>query len=65
MGSQELYEAKAVEEMADTGAALLIRVDGEQVWIPYSQIEKVTRYPGSKKVDVLMTAWIAQKRGLI
>lgn len=49
----------------ETDAAILIDVEGEDYWIPFSQIESVRRMKdGMAKDSVIMTAWIAKTKGL-
>jgi len=47
-----------------SGKAVLVEIDGTQHWLPYSQINKITRTT-SKGCDSLeITAWIAREKGL-
>jgi len=41
--------------------AILYKIDGEDIWIPRSQIED-ENYTGN---SILITEWIADKKGLI
>lgn len=43
-----------------TDKSVLVAVDGEDLWIPYSQI--VEHYPDSN--EMCITQWIALKKGL-
>lgn len=44
-----------------TKEAVLAKVDGEEIWIPYSQL--VEHWPDSNEMRV--TSWIAEKKGLL
>lgn len=60
----ELYTLKSAEFIRETDNAILVRLDDEDIWIPFSQIERRTLYPDGR-FEVTMTAWIAKKKGLI
>lgn len=49
-----------------TGKAfLLVLEDGEQVWMPFSQIADVDDYAeGDEDVTISVTEWIAEQKGL-
>lgn len=52
----------------ETDNAILIvdTATGEELWIPLSQIEEIHREGKVKGADrVVMTDWIAQKKGLL
>jgi hypothetical protein len=52
--------------ISETEGALLIEdpASQQQHWIPWSQIEKITRDKGGRTGVVEMTEWIAQQKGL-
>jgi hypothetical protein len=64
----ETYEAEAFVKQA-TNKALLCEIEGDEYWIPLSQIRHggdVT--PDSGKGDegtIIMTQWIAEQKGLV
>lgn len=64
MGSDD-FEVKGATILRDSTNAILLEIDDEEHWIPFSHIIKLTRYPTSNAADVLMTRWIASKRGLL
>ena len=49
----------------ETDEAVLVEVEGdEEHWLPFSQIQRVHRYPdGSVKLEI--TDWLARKIGLL
>jgi hypothetical protein len=47
----------------ETDAAVQIEVEGEEYWIPLSQVSQIHR-DAKGEGSVLMTKWIAQKKGL-
>ena len=53
-------ECKRVRE---SDAAVLIEVDGEEHWIPHSQIESM-HFNMHERGSIVMTDWIAEKKGL-
>lgn len=65
MPERELYTLTGAALLHETDDAILIEVDDEQMWIPFSQIERITRYPKSSACDIVMAAWLAKKKGLI
>ena len=66
MRSHELYTLTECQITRETDAAVLVSKNGEQYWIPFSQIEKMTRDSKSQCNDsVTMTAWIAKQKGLL
>lgn len=63
--SQELYTQENITIVRQGAAADLIETDeGDQHWIPHSQIKKIKRHPEGR-TDMTMTAWIAKERGLL
>lgn len=49
--------------MRETTLAVLLDIDGEEVWIPKSQMNEWPEEEGEG--DVVMTEWIAFENGLI
>lgn len=63
----EEYRCEAVCKKA-TDAALLVEVDGEELWIPQSHIladSEVFDDEDNSTGMLVMTAWIAKKKGLL
>jgi hypothetical protein len=51
--------------VAESENALLLEIDGDQHWIPKSQISEPGTYAkGDKDVTVSVTEWIAKQKGL-
>ena len=50
-----------------TAKALLVELeDGEELWLPRSQISEGEKYDaGDEDVTISISAWIAQQKGLI
>ena len=49
--------------LRETDAALLLETpDGEEVWLPFSQIDRITRGKDFDSLEV--STWIAEKKGL-
>lgn len=57
------FEAKCIRE---TEFALLVEIDGEEVWMPKSQIqdESEVTEPGDEGA-LVVTEWIAREKNLI
>jgi len=51
--------------IGESDSAFLCRIDGEEMWIPKSQITDPEIYErGDEDVTVSMTQWIADKKGI-
>ena len=63
--STETYKL-ACTFKAETDRAVLIidHASGEELWIPLSQVEEMHR-DSAREGEIVMTAWIAKKKGLI
>lgn len=48
----------------ETDNAILVQHEGDEHWIPLSQVSKITRTTNKGQDTVTMTAWIAGKKGL-
>jgi hypothetical protein len=67
MPSDEWVYIQVEEIEAETDKALLCRVEGRKEWIPKSQIspEDVDQYQkGDRDVEIPVTSWIAEQKGL-
>lgn len=55
-----------VEEIkAETAKAMLLVIDGEEHWVPLSQIADADDYSkGDTDIEVAVTEWFAMKEGL-
>lgn len=64
---QELYTLRDAKIAKETDAAILViePATGEQIWIPLSQVDRISRKPNSDEADISMTIWIAKKKGLL
>lgn len=65
MSRDETHTEENVTLLRETDKAILIEVRGEEMWIPFSQIDEITRYPSVSAVDVVMKRWIAREKGLL
>lgn len=49
----------------ETENALLILLEGEEIWIPKSQVSEPETYgEGDEEVTISVTEWIAKQKGL-
>lgn len=55
-----------VDEVArETQKAFLLRIDGEEYWIPFSQIADAEDYSeGDVNVSMSISEWIANEKGI-
>lgn len=63
----EKHEEHGAIFVTDTEAAICInveRVDEPELWIPFSQIDKIVKHKNGT-CDIVMTEWIARKKGLV
>lgn len=65
--SRESYELEDCEIEAETSKAILVSTEEhpDGIWLPLSQIDKITRSLNKRCSKVRMTAWIAKEKGLI
>jgi chemotaxis signal transduction protein len=64
MRQQETYTAKGTIKN-ETAKAVLFEIDGDEYWIPLSQIFKVVRTKSKGEDEIVMSEWIAKEKGLI
>jgi len=65
MPGDDLYDWPCVIKHETDKALLGIDFEtGEELWIPFSQIEKIDRSKTSEVAVVHMSQWIARKKGL-
>lgn len=58
-------EFEGVEAVAETGSALLCRIDGSDVWIPKSQIDDDSEvFEKGHEGKLVVSEWIAKEKGL-
>lgn len=58
-------EVHVDEVVRTTDKAALCRIDGEEHWIPHSQVnEETPLVVGECEVTVEITRWLAEQRGL-
>lgn len=65
---QGTVEFEGVVAIKDTGKALCCVIDGEQVWIPQSQIHDNSEVYDAKdnsEGTLVVTEWIALQKGLV
>ena len=65
MGSSRYVRVRVDEVLRETEKALLCRIDGDEVWLPFSQIADPDDYAvGDTDFEMAVTAWIADEKGL-
>lgn len=59
------YKCDAIS-IAETDSAVLCEIDGEQIWIPKSQIDDDSEvWENGQEGVLVMTEWIAEQKGLL
>lgn len=52
--------------VAKSGKAILVKIDGNEVWIPSSQVHDDSEvWKKGDKGTLILTEWIARQKGLI
>ena len=67
-GDEATVRFEDVEAVHDTGQALKCIIDGEEYWIPHSQIHdnsEVFDAEGNSRGKLVITEWLARQKGLI
>ena len=58
-------EIRDVQAIKETDAALLCAIEGEEIWIPKSQINDDSEvYAEGGEGTLVITRWFAEKKGL-
>ena len=61
--AEELFRIEAFI-LRHTPKAVLIKYEGEEIWLPRSQLVDDEELPQEGQAEVRMTAWIAKEKGL-
>ena len=62
----ETAEFENVKAIKETDLALLCEIDGEEYWIPKSQIDDESEvYAEDHEGTLVVTEWIAKEKGLV
>lgn len=64
--ASEMFELTDCDVVAETEKAIKVTTDEHEdgVWLPLSQVDKITRATAERSSVVRMTAWIAKMKGL-
>jgi hypothetical protein len=65
MNNSQYVEITNVDIRHETDSAVLIAKDGEQYWIPFSQVGVIHRHKNVGQSSIEMTQWIANQKGFI
>lgn len=58
-------DCRAIKE-SKSGEALLVAVDGKEVWIPQSQIDDDSEvFEVGNRGELVVSQWIAEQKGLV
>ena len=61
-----MYELEDVECIAETGLAILCVIEGEEIWIPQSQVSEDSEvYSVGDCGTLIISKWLAKKKGLM
>lgn len=61
--AEEIFSVEAYV-LRHTAKAVLISYEGEELWLPRSQLIDDNELPQEGEARVKMTAWIAKEKGL-
>ncbi len=65
MARNDMIEVEDLEFLHETDSAILVEYDGEEVWLPLSQIEWDGDAEKGDSITVTMPEWLAEEKGLI
>ena len=61
----EVVTLKQVNIIHETASAILVEIDGDtRAWFPLSQVHEIHRHAGDYESSIVISKWIAQKKGL-
>lgn len=61
----DVVDVKDVEILNETDSAILVRTEeGEEVWLPLSQVESIHRSTHKGGDWLVVKRWLAEKKGL-
>lgn len=65
MGNRQAEKFKVCHDgiAAQTDEAICVEIDEEQIWFPLSQVHEICHDPID--MHLIVTAWIAKKKGLL
>ena len=49
----------------ETSSAVLVKKNDDEFWFPFSHVERIVRSKEPGKSQIVVTAWIAKKKGLL
>ncbi len=58
-------ELEDVEILRETGKALMVEVEGEEIWLPISQVKPDPEHEVGYVGEISITEWIAEQKGII
>jgi hypothetical protein len=65
MGQSRYVHLDNCDVIAETDAALLVVYEGEEIWLPKSQVADPDDYePGDESVTISVTEWVADQKGI-
>ncbi len=65
MARNDMIDVEDLEFLHETDSAILVEFDGDEVWIPLSQIEWGMDAEKGDTITVSMPEWLAEAKGLI
>ncbi len=63
MGQSQWVHLEDCEVKRVTDKALLVEYDGEEVWLPISQVSEGDKYEEGDVCTISVTEWIAKQKG--
>jgi hypothetical protein len=65
MGASRFVTVNVDKILRETDKAFLVEIDGDEVWLPFSQVADFNDYAeGDEDLELSVTEWIANEKGL-
>lgn len=49
----------------ETDNAVLVKKGEDEIWFPFTHVERIVRSKEAGKSQIVVTAWVAKKKGLL
>lgn len=60
----EKVHLKNLTILHETASAIQVKMVDEDIWFPLSQVDKIVRSPNKGEDELIVSEWIAKKKGL-
>ena len=52
-----------VQILGESPSAVLVDYEGDEQWLPLSQVKSITKRPGLHKSEIVASEWILEQKG--